>query len=249
MAGLTAAALLACVGAAAADFCADYAASDCAGTPFHATHSCSAHFDMISVAQRSCVIYHLDRADGSDSAHRAHARGEGPCAADDATNHFCDNYAASDCAGTPFHATHSCSAHFDMISVAQQACVVTHLNLVDGSDSAHCAHARGEGPCAVAQLQADFCDSYAASDCAGTPFHATHSCTEHIAMLSSASQACVAEHLAMVDSDTSVHCAHARGEGPCVLADESGGQDHAGHDQVRFSSLIFVTSCSTVCEY
>ena len=79
-AALTAAALLACVGSAAAGFCTDYSLSACAGTPFHATHSCSAHFGMISVAQQSCVIYHLKFVDGNTSAHCAHARGEGPCA-------------------------------------------------------------------------------------------------------------------------------------------------------------------------
>ena len=241
MARLTVAALLACVGAAAADFCTDYAASDCAATPFHATHSCSAHFDMITVAQQSCVIYHLNAVDSNTSAHCAHARGESPCAADDATNHFCDNYAASDCAATPFHATHTCPDHYAMLSTAQQACVVTHLNAVDSDTSAHCGHARGEGPC----VPADFCADYAASDCAGTPFHATHSCPEHLAMLSTASQACVAEHLAMVDSNTSAHCAHARGEAPCDLADDHEGlHDHEGNgvmvdhsDHVRSNSL------------
>ena len=167
-AALTAAALLACVGSAAAGFCTDYSLSACAGTPFHATHSCSAHFGMISVAQQSCVIYHLNFVDGNTSAHCAHARGEGPCAADSATNHFCDNYAGSDCAGTPFHATHNCSAHYNMISVAQQACVVTHLNMVDSNTSAHCAHARGEGPCAPADLSQDPAKASGASSAAAS---------------------------------------------------------------------------------
>ena len=61
---------------------------------------------------------------------------------------------ASACAATPFHATHSCADHYAMLSNSpaggQQGCVVTHLNMVDGADSAHCGHARGEGPCAAA---------------------------------------------------------------------------------------------------
>ena len=36
----------------------------------------------------------------------------------------------------------------DASEAGTQACVIKHLTLVDAADSAHCAHARGEGPCA-----------------------------------------------------------------------------------------------------
>ena len=56
---------------------------------------------------------------------------------------FCDDYAASDCAD----AFTDCSGAYAAMDTTTQACVATHLGLVDASDSAHCAHARGEGPC------------------------------------------------------------------------------------------------------
>merc|ERR1719502_2561720 len=70
---------------------------------------------------------------------------------------FCQDYAASQCAD-PFT---GCDAAFaampagdsnvmnDATEAGTQACVIRHLTLVDGADSVHCAHARGEGPCAA----------------------------------------------------------------------------------------------------
>ena len=184
MAALTAAALLACVGSAAADdFCTDYSLSPCADTPYHANHTamfgqpCPAHLATLSVYQQTCVKYYLQFASFAESSHCDKARGEGPCAPGgtmqgtawgqpnypawgqpnyypQATNYFCDNYFRSDCAGVSFQGltgiqqNHTCPEHYNMMTVAQQACVVTHLNFAAGDASGHCAHARGEGPCA-----------------------------------------------------------------------------------------------------
>ena len=87
MAALTAAALLACVGSAAADdFCTDYSLSPCADTPYHANHTamfgqpCPAHLATLSVYQQTCVKYYLQFASSAESSHCDKARGEGPCA-------------------------------------------------------------------------------------------------------------------------------------------------------------------------
>merc|ERR1719502_230936 len=134
---------------------------------------------------------------------------------------FCQDYAASQCAD-PFT---GCDAAFaampagdsdasnDATEAGTQACVIKHLTLVDAADSVHCAHARGEGPCAPT-----FCQNYAASQCAD-PFtgcdaafaampagdsDASNDATE------AGTQACVIKHLTLVDGNESVHCAHAR---------------------------------------
>ena len=90
--------------------------------------------------------------DGASSVHCAHARGEGPCAPQ-----FCQDYAATACSDAFTDCTTAYSAmpagdadaSNDASEAGTKACVAKHLTLVDGASSAHCAHARGEGPCAV----------------------------------------------------------------------------------------------------
>ena len=72
---LRAAALLARAGMAAADFCQDYDASVCAD----AFTDCSGAYAAMDATTQACVATHLTYVDASDSAHCAHARGEGPC--------------------------------------------------------------------------------------------------------------------------------------------------------------------------
>ena len=158
MARLTVAALLSCVGAAAgqtvaadaAAFCADYDASLCNGTAFHASHTCAMHYPMLGFATRECINSHLGMVEDADTAtlHCPHARGEGPTPGECAGFTFCDDYEASPCSDTPYHATHTCAMHYAMVD---QTCAATHLALVVDADSSalHCPHARGEGPCAL----------------------------------------------------------------------------------------------------
>merc|ERR1711957_602569 len=99
---------------------------------------------------QACVIKHLAHVNSSDSAMCAYARGEGLCAPT-----FCQNYASSQCAtafpgcDTAFAAMPAgdSDASNDATEGGTQACVIKHLTLVDSNESAHCAHARGEGPC------------------------------------------------------------------------------------------------------
>ena len=101
--------------------------------------------------------------DGASSVHCAHARGEGPCAPQ-----FCQDYAATACSDAFTDCTTAYSAmpagdadaSNDASEAGTKACVAKHLTLVDGASSAHCAHARGEGPCTPTH-----CQNYAASAC------------------------------------------------------------------------------------
>jgi hypothetical protein len=78
--------------------------------------------------------------------------------------------------------------------------------------------------CPVQCATTTFCEDYAASDCTDA---FTDCATVYAAMPTgdadasndaseAGTQACVAAHLAMVDAADSVHCGHARGEGPCA---------------------------------
>jgi hypothetical protein len=225
--------LLASVGSAAAAFCDDYAASECAvvfdgcadAFAAMAAGDADAGNDLTEEGTQACVTAHLALVDSADSAHCEHARGGGVgfCLPS-----YCESYAASDCAvafadcdtAVAAMAAGDADADNDLTEEGTVACLTAHLALAvaDGTaDSAHCAHARGGG---IGYCLPSYCESYAASDCTA----AFADCDTAVAAMpaggdtdndltDAGTQACVTAHLALVDSADSAHCEHARGGG------------------------------------